>query len=83
MQIEVPLSHKLQDIAYEQQNHFELKKDDPSQRNYKEHLSLPSLPHIKPKYQENLIQGKIHNKQNNNNDLLYSNIDKVNLQSVL
>ena len=32
MQKEAPPSHKLQDHAFEQQNHFELKEDNPSQR---------------------------------------------------
>ena len=75
--MEVPPSHKLQGTVYEQQNPYELKEDDSSQRNYKKQLSVPTLPHIKQEYQE------IHNKQNKNGDLLYSNIDKADLQSVV
>ena len=43
MQKEVFLSHKLQHHVYEQQNSFGLKEDNPSQRNYWNQLSHPSL----------------------------------------
>ena len=48
--------HKLQ------QNHFELKKDNPSERNWLGQLILLSFSHIKQIYQESLIQGIIHNQ---------------------
>ena len=63
VQMEVPPSYKLQGTAYEWQNPFELKEDDPSQKNYKKQLCLSSLSPIKQEYQENFIQGKIHNKK--------------------
>ena len=46
VQKEVLLSHKLRDHAYEYQNPFELKEDNPSQRNCQNQLSHPSLSHI-------------------------------------
>ena len=64
-------SHKLQDHAYELQNLFVLKEDNPSQRNCQNQLSYPSLSQIEKKCQESLIQGKIHNQQNSNKDLEY------------
>ena len=52
MQKEVLRSHKLQDRAYEKQNHFGIKEDNPSLRNYQNQLSHPSLSHIKQESQE-------------------------------
>ena len=43
VQKEVFLSHKLQDHAYEQKNLLELKEDNPSQINFQNQLSHPSL----------------------------------------
>ena len=59
----------MQDRAYEKQNFVSLKKDNPSQRNCQNHLNLPSVPNLKQKYQESLIQGKICIQQNWNEDL--------------
>ena len=69
MQKEVLSSHKLQDHAIEYQNPFRLKEDNLSQRNCLNQLSHPGLSHIEQECQENLIQGKIHNQQNSNEDL--------------
>ena len=65
-------SHKLRDHAYEYYNHFGLKEDNLSQRNYQNQLSHPGLSHIEQECQESLIQGKIHNQQNSNEGLEYS-----------
>ena len=59
VQKEILLSHKLRDHAYEYQNPFELKKDNPSQRNCQNQLSHRGLSHKKQECQESLIQGKI------------------------
>ena len=72
MQKEVLLSHKLRDHAYEYQNPFELKEDNLSQRNCQNQLSHPGLSHTEQECQESLIQGKIHNQQNSNEGLRYS-----------
>ena len=58
MQKEVLPSHKLQDHAYEQQNLFGLKKDNPSQRNWQNQLSHPTSSHNEHEFQESLILGK-------------------------
>ena len=72
MQKEVLCSYKLQDQAYEKQNLFELKVHNPSQRNYQNQLSHPSLSHTEQECQASLIQEKIHNQQSSNEDLKYS-----------
>ena len=51
--------------------HFELKKDNLSQRYYFNQLSLSTLSNIQQEYQKSLIQGKIHNQQNSNKDTEY------------
>ena len=71
VQKEVFLSHKLQDHAYEQKNLLELKEDNPSQINFQNQLSHPSLPHIEQECQGSLIQGKIHIQQIWNKGLKY------------
>ena len=55
VQEEVLLSHKLQDHAYEQQNLFGLKEDNPSYRNCQNQLTYPDLSHIEQECQESLI----------------------------
>ena len=65
-------SHKLRDHACEYYNPFTLKEDNRSQRNCQNQLSHPGLSHIEQECQESLIQGKIHNQQNSNQDLEYS-----------
>ena len=72
VQEEVLLSHKLRDHAYEYQNPFESKEDNLSQRNCQNQLSHPGLSHTEQECQESLIQGKIHNQQNLNEGLEYS-----------
>ena len=72
VQEEVLLSHKLQDYAYEYQIPFKLKEDNASQSNSQSQLSHPGLSHIEQQCQESLIQGKIHNQQNSNEGLKYS-----------
>ena len=72
MQKEVLLSHKLRDHAYDQQNPFGLKEDNPSQINCQNQFNQPGLSHIEQEFQENLIQGKIHNQQNLNKGFEYS-----------
>ena len=67
-QKEVLPSHKLQDNAYEQQNLFGSKQDNPTQRNCQSQLSHPSLSPIEQECQEKLIEGK---KQNSTEDLKY------------
>ena len=62
VQKEVLLSHKLRDHAYEDQNPFELKEDNFSQRNCQNELSHSGLCHTEQECQESLIQGKIHNQ---------------------
>ena len=52
IQKEVLHSHKLQDHAYEKQNHFGTKEDNPSLRNYQNQLRYPSLTHTKQECQE-------------------------------
>ena len=64
MQKEVFLSHKLQDHAYELENLFGLKEDNPLLRNCKSQLSYSSLSHIEQEFQESLIRGKIQIQQN-------------------
>ena len=72
VQKEVLLSHKLRDHAYEYQNPFELKEDNPSQRNCQNQLSHPSLSHdIEQECQESLIQEKIYIQQIWNEGLEY------------
>ena len=71
MQKEVLLSHKLPDHAYEYQNPFGLKEDNPSQRNCQNQLSHPDLTHTEQECQDSLIQGKIHKQQNLNEGLKY------------
>ena len=72
VQEEVLLSHKLRDYAYEYQIPFKLKEDNASQSNCQNQLSHPGLSHIEQECQESLIQGKIHNQQNSNEGLKYS-----------
>ena len=72
LQKEVLLLHKLRDHAYEYQNPFRLKKDNPSQRNRQNPSSYPSSSHIEQKYWKSWIQGKIHFQQNSNKGLKYS-----------
>ena len=71
MQKEVRL-RKLRDHVYEYQNHFGLKEDNTSQRNYQNQLSHSGLSHLGQKCQESLIQGKIYNQKNSNEGLEYS-----------
>ena len=80
VQKKVLSSHKLQDLAYEYQNPFGLKEDNPSQRNCQNQLSHPGLSHTEEECQESLTQGKINNQQNFNKG---SNICKAKLQRVL
>ena len=70
IQKEVLLSHKLQDHITHIVIEF-LKEDSPSQRNYQNQLSHPSLSHIEQECQESLTQGKIHIQQNWNESLKY------------
>ena len=56
---------------------FRLKEDNPSQRNCQNQLSHPGLSHIEQKYEESLIQGKIHNQHKFRTKA--SNISKVKL----
>ena len=72
MQKEVLLSHKLQDHAYEYQNHFGLKEHSLSQRNCQNQFSHPGLSHTEQQCQESLIEGKIKNQQNSNEGLKHS-----------
>ena len=53
MQKEVPLSHKLQDHAYELQNPLKLVEDNPLQRNCQNQLSHINLSQIEPECQNN------------------------------
>ena len=69
VQKEVVPSHKLRDHAYEYKNPFGLNEDNLSQRNCQNQLSDPGLSHLEQECQESLIQGKIHNQQNSNEDL--------------
>ena len=46
-----------------------LKEDNLSQKNCQNQLSHPGLSHTKQEYKESLIQGKIHNQQNSNDNL--------------
>ena len=48
---------------------FGLKENNFSQKNCQNQLIHPGLSHRKQEYKESLIQGKIHNQQNSNNDL--------------
>ena len=57
-QMELLLSHKLQDHA-QQQNYFQLKRDDPSQRNCQNQLSHPSLSLIEQERHESLTQKRV------------------------
>ena len=61
----------MQDHAYEQQNPFGLKEDDPSQRNCQNQLSHPSLSYIERRCQGRLIQEKVHILQNSNKEPNY------------
>ena len=72
VQKEVFLSHKLQDHAYEYQNHFGLKEHSLSQRNCQNQFSHPGLSHTEQQCQESLIEGKIQNQQNSNEGLKHS-----------
>ena len=56
MQKEVVPSHNLQGHAFEQQNPFGLKEDNPLQRNCHSKLNYPSLTHTEQECQEILIQ---------------------------
>ena len=47
------------------------KEDNSSQRNRQNQLSHPRLSHIEQKFQESLIQKKIHIQQNWNEGLKY------------
>ena len=71
VQKKVLLSHKLQYHAYEYQNPFELKEDNPSQRNCQNQLGHPSLSHIEQECKKSLIQGKIHIQQSSKEGLKY------------
>ena len=62
----------MKDHAYEWQNPFGLKEDNPSQKNCQNELSHSSLSHIGHECQERLIQGKIHIQQNLNENCKYS-----------
>ena len=59
MQKDVLPSHKLLDDAYEYQNLFRLKEDNPHKRNGHNQLSRPGLSRIEQESQESLMQGKI------------------------
>ena len=72
VQNEVHLSYKLRDHAHEYYNPFGLEEDNLSQKNCQSQLSHPGLSHTEQECQESLIQGKIHNQQNSNEDLKYS-----------
>ena len=48
MQKEVLPSHKLQDHAYEYENPFGLKEDNPSQRHPQNQMSHSGLSHVEP-----------------------------------
>ena len=69
VQNEVLPYDKLQDHAYN--SLFRLKKDNPSQINFQNQLSHPSLSHIEQEYKESFIQGKIHVQENWNEGLIY------------
>ena len=71
MKKDVLPSHNLQDHAYEYQNPFRLKEDNPSQRNCQSQLSHPRLSHIEQECQYSSIQGKTQIQQNLNEDLQY------------
>ena len=71
MQKDVLPSHKLLDDAYEYQNLFRLKEDNPHKRNGHNQLSHPGLSRIEQESQESLIQGKINNQQNSNEGVEY------------
>ena len=71
MRKEVAISNKLKDHAYEQQNTFELKEDNASQKNCLNQLGLHSLSCIKQEYQESLIQGNVHKQCNLNEGIKY------------
>ena len=57
---------------HEYKNPLGLKEDNLSQGNCQNQLSHPGLSHTEQECQESLIQGKIHNQQNLNEDLKYS-----------
>ena len=72
MQKEVLLSHETARPCIWVVESFQIKGDNPSQKNCQNELSHPGLSHTEQERQENLIQGKIHYKQNSNEGLKYS-----------
>ena len=70
MQKEVHLSQKLWDHAYEYLNPFRLKEDNFLKK--LPEIFIQVLSHTEQECQESLNQGKIHNQQNSNESLKYS-----------